>query len=222
MLENICICVFAKPPVPGKVKTRLIPALGDAGAALLAEALLQDTLDSILKIDWVTPVLATTEECAELTSRELTVWLQGEGGLNEKLERILQRALKQSKAAIAIGADSPGLPGALLERTRELLDTHDVVLGPCTDGGFYLLALKSCPPGLLEGIPWSEATTLEVTVSRLTAQGLTVALLDHWFDIDRPEDLNNLADLLLAGSVNAPRTAQALAQLLPFASKADR
>lgn len=221
-MDSVHICVFAKPPVPGKVKTRLIPTLGDEGSALLAAALLEDTLDSISKIDWAIPVLATTEVCAALPSRDLPVWLQGDGELNEKLERIMQRALQQSKAAIAIGADSPGLPGALLERTRELLDTHDVVLGPCTDGGFYLLGLKSCPQKLLEGIPWSVATTLERTVSKLEAQGLKVALLNHWFDIDRPGDLNNLADLLLAGSVNAPRTAQALAQLLPFATKVDR
>ena len=222
VIESIHICVFAKPPRPGEVKTRLIPSLGENGAAMLAGALLRDTLDSIAGLTWARPVLATTEESPALNSRDLPVWLQGDGDLGEKLERILRRALEQSGAAIAIGTDSPGLPLALMERARELLDGHDVVLGPCIDGGFYLLALKSCPKGLLGGIPWSEATTFERTLAKLKALGLSVALLDPWFDIDRPEDLNSLADLLLAGSVRAPQTARALASLLLLPSKENR
>ena len=222
MLDNVYVCVFAKPPRPGRAKTRLIPLLGEAGAALLADALLRDTLDSLTGLNWATPVLATTEECPELSSGSFPVWLQGDGDLGKKLERILQRALERGEAAVAIGADSPGLPPALLEKTRELLEENDVVLGPCTDGGFYLLAVTSCRSGILDGIPWSEATTFERTLAKLKAQGLSVAVLDTWFDIDRPEDVNNLADLLIAGSVTAPRTAEAIAQLLPLSSRADR
>jgi uncharacterized protein len=222
VIESIHICVFAKPPRPGEVKTRLIPSLGENGAAMLADALLRDTLDSIAGLTWARPVLATTKESPALNSRDLPIWLQGGGDLGERLERILRRALEQSGAAIAVGADSPGLPRALLERARALLDAYDVVLGPCTDGGFYLLALKSCPKGLLGEIPWSAPTTFERTLAKLKARGLSVALLDPWFDIDRPEDLNSLADLLLAGSVRAPQTARTLASLLPLPSKRDR
>lgn len=222
MAPRFCICVFAKPPLPGKAKTRLIPSLGEAGAALLAEALLRDTLDSIRKIDWFSAVLATTEESPKLESLGIRVWLQGDGDLGQKLERILQRALEHNEVAIAIGADSPGLPAPFLVRARELIQTHDAVLGPCTDGGFYLLALKSCPTGLLVGIPWSGSRTFQCTLARLRLHGLTVALLDPWFDIDRPEDLKQLADYFLVDAVTAPRTAKVLFELLPSAPKVVR
>lgn len=184
----IPICIFAKPPVPGAVKTRLaLPGR----AAELARAFLVDTCAAVQDLGWARTILATTGEIDSRLRATLprAVWMQGEGDLGARLERVLRRALDLAPAAMAIGADAPVLPVTRYEAAREALATHDAVLGPSDDGGFYLLALRRCPAGLLAEIPWSCERTFEATLARLRAHGLTVKVLEPWFDIDRPEDL---------------------------------
>jgi hypothetical protein len=215
------ICVFAKPPRPGDVKTRLAPVVGIDGAAALARAFFQDTWAMIGALGWARAVLATTEEPG--SSRETLdtleieagaeVWLQGGGDLGRRIERVLRRALERGPCAIALGADSPGLPARALEQARDALGAADAVLGPCDDGGFYLLGLNRCPEGLLDGIPWSSDRTFERTLARLRQSGLSVATLEPWFDVDHPGDLDRLLQLLRSGTISAPQTARLLAEL---------
>jgi len=205
------ICVFAKPPVPGQVKTRLIPLLGKNGAAALAKAFLDDTWASTVRLPWARPVVASTEAAkGNSLPPSADVWVQGEGNLGVRLERIVRRALQDHPYAIAIGADSPGLPAKLLEEAREALGRVDAVIGPSEDGGFYLLGLRTCPAGLLSGIPWSAPTTCLETIAKLQAAGLTFHILDDWFDVDTPQDLERLNALLIAGKIEAPRTSRFL------------
>lgn len=210
------VCIFAKPPVAGEVKTRLGRTLGGEAAAQLAAAFFADTWAQVRALPWARPVLATTRAGEGLVREpEAEVWPQGEGGLGERLERVLRRALERSPWAMAVGADTPGLPGHLLEGARERLAAGaDAVLGPAEDGGFYLLALRRCPPGLLaEGLPWSAADTCERTRERLEARGLRTELLAPWFDVDTEADLGRLAALLARGEVRAPATGEVLARL---------
>ncbi|MHB1845619.1 MAG: TIGR04282 family arsenosugar biosynthesis glycosyltransferase, partial [Deltaproteobacteria bacterium] len=181
-MERIAVCVFAKPPLPGRVKTRLAAEVGSEGAARLARAFLRDTLAAVRALPWAEPRLATTERApfeAELGAPE--IWLQGEGDLGRRMERVLRRALRGASAALAIGADSPGMPLALLEGAREALASADAVVGPSDDGGFYLLGLRRCPRGLLDGLPWSAPETFDRTLARLREQGLRTSLLPRWF-----------------------------------------
>ncbi|MFP2909527.1 TIGR04282 family arsenosugar biosynthesis glycosyltransferase [Pyxidicoccus sp. 3LFB2] len=212
------VCVFAKPPVAGQVKTRLARTLGQDVAAELAAAFFADTWALLRTLPWIRPVLATTQAGRPeglACEADAEVWLQGEGGLGERLERVLRRALERGPWAMALGADTPGLPGPLLEEARaKLAAGADAVLGPAEDGGFYLLALKRCPPGLLaEGLPWSSADTLERTRERLESHGLRTVLLEPWFDVDTEADLHRLADLLAKGAVRAPSTHDVLIRL---------
>lgn len=212
MPEQGCICVFAKPPVAGRVKTRLIPRLGSSGAAELAAAFLEDTCASVSALPWAKTVLASTE--VGLSERFLgpaEIWLQGDGDLGARLSNIFQRALRDHIFAIAVGADSPGLPAKFLEQAREALTRVDAVIGPCKDGGFYLLGLRTCRQDLLSGISWSAATTCEETIGKLQAAGLTVHVLPSWFDVDTAEDLEKLDSLLSANHIQAPRTKDFLA-----------
>lgn len=206
------ICIFAKPPRPGEVKTRLASVVGVEGAAALARAFFQDTWAMVRALGWARAVLATTEEPGGSLAIEpdAEVWLQGGGDLGRRIERILCRALDRGPFAIALGADSPGLPPRALEQARDALGAADAVLGPSDDGGFYLLALKRCPEGLLDGIPWSTDHTFERTLVRLRQSGLSVATIEPWFDIDRPEELDRLRQLLRSGAVTAPETARLL------------
>src|SRR5690606_9228558 len=123
---------------------------------------------------------------------------------------ILRRALQEAPAAIALGADVPGLPRARLEQARRALARHDAVLGPAADGGYVLLGLRACEPGLLAGLPWSTPSTLRATRARLRDRGLSLAELPPSFDVDEAEDLERLRRALRAGVMHAPRTAALL------------
>lgn len=208
------ICVFAKPPEPGSAKTRLIPSVGSDGAVALAEAFLQDTWSGVRSLPWACAVIASTAPFrpSGLGDRP-EIWLQGEGDLGARLERILRRALSESEIAFALGADSPGLPVRLLEQARDAMRDADAVLGPCEDGGFYLLGVRQCPLGLLAEIRWSEADTFEQVRARLQAAGLRISVLEPWFDVDRPEDLEKLRMKIIAGEIQAEATRGALDRL---------
>lgn len=212
MNDSSLLCVFAKPPVPGKVKTRLAAELGDIRAADLARAFLTDTWELASSATWARSILATTEGSAsEFGLPGLPeIWLQGEGDLGAKLESIVRRGLAESSVVIAIGADSPGLPTRRLVEARDALATFDAVLGPSEDGGFYLVGLKHCPPGLFADLRWSEPTTFAATRKRLEQRGMRVRILPPWFDVDHPADLDRLRLALERGTVHASATAKAL------------
>lgn len=215
MKPDTCICVFVKPPVAGKVKTRLIPTVGAHGAAALAEAFFRDTWNCVESLSWALPILATTDRLDRtvVPAAETEVWFQGGGDLGARIERILRRALMETPFAIALGADSPGIPREFLDRAHEALQSADAVLGPCEDGGFYLLGVRQCPLGMLSGIPWSQSTTFASTLGRLNELGLRSIVLDPWYDIDRPEDLQRLRSDVVRGTTAAPNTARVLATL---------
>lgn len=213
------ICIFAKPPVPGRVKTRLVPVIGEEGAAALARAFIVDSYERVRSITWARLVVATTDPAGMegILPDDQELWPQGEGDLGDRMERVLRRALDDGAGyAMIVGTDLPGLPMYNLEQARDaLLSGTDAVLGPALDGGFYLIGL-SCPPprGLLADLPWSRTDTLAHTKSRLEDAGLSLAWLDSWFDIDEPKDLERLALLLRCGGIApAPETARVLVEL---------
>jgi uncharacterized protein len=211
MSQRTTVCVFAKRPLAGKVKTRLAAELGAAYAAELASCFLSDTLTLAESRSWADVVLATTDEpWARQLVGAARAWPQGSGDLGERLERVLRRALSRGPSVIALGSDSPGLPAHLLDEARQALSEHDAAIGPSEDGGFYLLGLNRCPEGLLCGLPWSAPNTLFCTLARLQARGLSVAQLSSWFDVDVPLDLKRLTGLLRAGVIDAPVTAARL------------
>jgi len=212
MRHEATICVFAKPPRPGLVKTRLAAAVGEARAAALARAFFEDTWSASSSLPWARAVLATTEPAAGewVGAKRAPVWPQGRGDLGERLERVLRRALHDTPAALAIGSDTPGLPPILFSEARSALRGADAVLGPCEDGGFYLLGLRRCPPGLLRDLPWSAPRTFLQTISRLRKRGLRTAVIAPWFDVDGPADLACLHALIARGELHAPATARAL------------
>ena len=222
LAKRIPLLVFAKPPRPGAVKTRLTPDLGAEGAAALARAFFADAWATAGSIHWAEAILVTTEpDAPEWRSAGVQgAWQQGEGDLGARLTRALRRALATGAGAVlAIGTDSPGLPRELLEAARAALAESDAVLGPCSDGGFYLLGLRTCPENLLASLPWSSDETFDRTRERLLEHGLTVEVLPTWFDVDQPEDLAPLQRRLLRGELVAPTKARALTRLVPAAPR---
>jgi len=218
-MQEAMVCIFVKPPEPGAVKTRLIPELGPERTAELAEAFLQDTVAMVRALPWAECIIAATKTFARDYFKPEEVWLQSEGDLGERLEKVLRLALKRREIVLAIGGDSPGLPAAYMERARQALKTADAVLGPSADGGFYLMGLKDCPVGVLDGIQWSHSTTLAATVHKLEQFGMKTVLIDPWFDIDSHEDLERLRGQLANDPTPAPHTAEWLRRAFPSPSK---
>lgn len=209
----IHVCVFAKPPIPGEVKTRLAASLGGAPAAALAGAFLADTWTLVTSRKWADPIIASTGMIPPGIAPGATVWMQGEGTLDERIERVMTYALSRRRGAIALGADSPGLPVEVLDEAAARVARGEAVIGPADDGGFYLLGLPRFPPGMLAGVPWSSELTCGEVLRRLGDHGMNTAMLPRWFDVDRGEDLPRLAMMLAETPGCAPRTAAALAAI---------
>jgi len=195
---RVHVAVMAKQPLPGLAKTRLAPALGADGAARLAARLLEHALAqaSSAAVGPVTlyldPDTAHAPTQAAVLSHGAVLQPQGGGDLGERMERLLRAGLAHEPAALVMGTDAPGLDAVALQAAAAALQHHDAVVVPALDGGFVLLGLTRCPPGLLQGLRWSHAQVLHDTLARLAGAGLACAVLPAVADIDTPDDLHHL------------------------------
>lgn len=189
------IIIFAKAPAPGLAKTRLIPALGEAGAARLARRMLLATLNEAIAAD-IGPVELCVTPGADhpavqdlLPSGEISITDQGDGTLGERLARASARALRDGGRVLLIGTDCPELSSGDLRAAALALGDHDAVIHPAEDGGYVLLGLRKFDASLFHEIPWSTATVARDTLDRIAALRWTVHVGRTLRDIDRPEDL---------------------------------
>ncbi len=189
------ILVFAKAPIPGQVKTRLIPALGALGAARLARQLLDLTLDQARAADigpvelCASPTIASPDWAGYLPPHGVAVSDQGEGDLGARMARASQRALLLNQRVLLIGTDCPALSAQRLRAAAAALDRHEAVLHPALDGGYPLLGLRVFHPSLFTEMPWSTAAVAELTLARMQALEWRVWVGDALADIDEPADL---------------------------------
>jgi rSAM/selenodomain-associated transferase 1 len=188
------IVVFAKAPVPGRVKTRLIPALGAQGAARLAGEMLARTLEEA-KASGLRVELCGEPDAAGWGAHlpDVPFVAQGEGDLGARLARAAQRVIGEGEAVLLIGADCPDLDRSLLRAAAEALESHDAVMHPAKDGGYVLLGLRRFDPSIFEDIAWSTETVAARTLERLSALGWSVRLGQTLADVDEPDDLALLA-----------------------------
>lgn len=197
--------LFAKWPRSGQVKTRLAAAIGSDLAAQAAAAFLSDSLDRLATIA-DRRIVAFAPPDAEHSFRLMAppaweLWPQTDGDLGDRLEHFFQIAFESgAHRVVVVGADSPTLPVAYVRDSFAQLHSHDVVIGPSADGGYYLLGLVRPLTGLFRGVSWSGANVLHQTIARVGTHKL--ALLPVWYDIDTPDDWS-----LLRGHVAAYRKA---------------
>ena len=190
------IVAFAKAPLAGKVKTRLIPAVGADGAAALARGMLLETWAEMLAVPGV-----EAELCVEPDAKQ-PEWLgllppgsdgrlsaQGSGDLGERLARVAERVTRGGERVILIGTDCPELDRVRLARACGKLERHDAVIHPALDGGYALLGLTQFDASLFEGVAWSTATVAADTIARIGALGWSLHVGDTLRDIDEPADL---------------------------------
>ncbi|HRP22842.1 TIGR04282 family arsenosugar biosynthesis glycosyltransferase [Thauera sp.] len=192
------IVVFAKAPQPGRVKTRLIPALGAEGAASLAARMLIHALSEALLSGVAAVELCATPSPADAAWRGvelpdgLVLTAQGEGDLGARMARAAQRVIEAGEAVLLTGTDCPGLDAACLRRAANALCETDAVIGPTADGGYALLGLRRFDASLFEDIAWSTPAVARVTLARLDALGWSRTRLPLLHDIDEPADLVHL------------------------------
>ena len=191
------LTIFTRYPEPGLTKTRLISALGEEGAAALQKELTEKTLqkiDQLVKTSTVEPViyfdggdLATMQNWL---GHERIYKAQGDGNLGEKLKRAFEDAFAAAaQRVVTIGCDCPDLSREHIGRAFDALYLKDLVLGPATDGGYYLIGIQRPLEGLFEDIPWGTDEVFETTVALAQQLNLSIEILEPLRDVDRPEDL---------------------------------
>ncbi len=191
--QNIRLIIFARYPVAGQAKTRLIPAVGDVGAAQIHKILARHTVNTLYNA-WLS--LANSQIIISFTGGSLDQfkqWLgagdiryerQADGDLSERLLACLDPA-----PVIFFGSDTPDLTEGHVKDAVNALHEYDIVIGPALDGGYYLIGMNSSYEGLFKDMPWSSDAVLPTTLDRCEAMGLTVKMLEPLSDCDMPEDL---------------------------------
>lgn len=205
----------------GNTKTRLSPPLTDEEANSLYRCFLMDTLELMSRVDEAQPVVAYWPAGAEQVFKHLAPdgfrFIQQEGAdLGERLNHVLVRFLELGyQQVVAVDSDSPTLPVSFLREGFSALEDPavDVVLGPCDDGGYYLIGMKSPQPFLFEGMEMSTPTVAADTLQKGEENGLRFACLPNWYDVDTGHDLDRLiGELRSQGCQGARHTRAFLSQ----------
>ncbi len=208
------VAVMAKTPGLGPVKSRLHPSLTPERATDLYRCFLLDRLDGLAALDGVERVIAFTPEAGEpllaaIAPPGFRLIAQRGSDLGERLSNLLTGLLEDGHpGAMAIDSDSPTLPMGYVSNAAKQLEDNaaDLVLGPCEDGGYYLIGRRRPCPALFHDIPWSTARVLRLTLDRAGQQGLRTHLLPMWFDVDTEPDLRRLRTEMLAAGGGPCRT----------------
>ena len=196
------LILFTRYPEAGMTKTRLIPVLGPEGAADLQRRM---TVHAMARATALARIRKTAIEVRFEggTAAQMRTWLgdahryspQGKGDIGARMCRALAAAFTGGAArAVLIGCDIPGITADILDAAFDHLRSADLVLGPASDGGYYLIGIRQAAWAeaadvLFTAIPWGSSQVLAATREKIDARGLQAALLETLADIDRPEDL---------------------------------
>jgi uncharacterized protein len=207
------LVIMAKAPRPGVVKTRLAASLSVEHTTEFYRCLLHDTLElarslSDVKIAVMCPQCDHQDLQEFVGERAPIVAQQGEGLAAGLTSVFAHFAADEETQVIAFNSDSPHLPRSVLERAFQMLDVHDVVVGPTHDGGYYLVGARASHPTLFAADGLGTSTALERLLLRAENLELSVGLVDEFYDVDVADDLMRLAVELREAPERAPRTAK--------------
>jgi rSAM/selenodomain-associated transferase 1 len=187
------LILFARDPILGKVKTRLSPFLQDDVILKLYTCFLQDSLDNIRQVENVDLFVgvAPSNESGFFTGTldsDMRLFVQEGEDLGDKMSRAIQdRLVEGYERVVIIGSDSPSLPASYISRALD--SDKDMVLGPSTDGGYYLIGMAGKVVEVFKGVAWGTEKVLSETLEHLERNGASLELLPVWYDVDSPEDL---------------------------------
>ena len=194
------LLIFTRYPEPGTTKTRLAPALGDHGAAEMHRQMAEQTIMMVLSFargyDCSVTIIYQGTSVTSMKN-----WLgdhryrtQCQGDLGKRLDYAFSESFHaHNRAVVAIGTDCPDLDPRLLGNAFDALQTKDLVLGPATDGGYYLVGLTKQHSALFTGVDWGTESVLAQTLEKAAKNNLTNTMLEPLHDIDRPEDIKHFS-----------------------------
>jgi rSAM/selenodomain-associated transferase 1 len=198
------LIVFVKAPRPGLVKTRLAAVMGPAAAAAAYRSLAETLFSRLPTTADVELKFTPADAAAEILPWIRPKWRlspQSAGGLGDRMSNAFADAFARgAKRVVIIGSDCPYLDSGDLDEAYNLLQDHDVVLGPAGDGGYWLIGLQRPQPSLFQSIPWSTETVLSATLAAADHWGLRVGRLRELDDIDTAEDYRRFAEWRTRGT----------------------
>ncbi len=215
------LLLFAKPPLAGRVKTRLAARLGAIQAAAVHRLLLDHALATACAAPWAAELWCAppvAHPYFQTCHRRLGLPLRRQRGLDlgRRMDHALRETLRRYRPVLLMGSDCPMLETRHLCQALAVLEGgRDAVLIPAEDGGYVLLGLRRPAPRLFSDMPWGEAGVLALTRRRLRQSGLTWGELPPLFDVDRPDDLERLLRMTPADRRQA-RLQQRLQSLLAW------
>ncbi len=196
LVKSDRLILFSRYPIVGQAKTRLIPALGAAGAAQLQRRMTAWTLAMAMTCEVPVQIVfcgGTIAQMQQWLGAGLDYQPQGEGDLGDRMARSLALAFAQGDdRVVIIGTDCPALDRDLVRQAFDRLDHTDLVLGAAEDGGYYLIGLRRWVPEIFQAIPWGSELVLAKTLAIADALAISYDILKVLPDIDRPEDLKHL------------------------------
>ena len=204
------LVIMAKAPKPGSVKTRLMRSLPEPAVTAFYGCLLGDTITLSRSLGAVEVAImcpnSDVEPLVHLVGDDVRVVAQEGEGLAAGLTSVFRKFTVGNQRVVAFNSDSPHLPASVLESAFERLASHDMVVGPTDDGGYYLVGAKSAHRTLFEGDGMGTRNALETLLERARALRLSVGFTDSFYDIDVPADLVRLAAELELAPARAPQT----------------
>lgn len=198
-LDKKGIIVFAKYPENGKVKTRLSATIGENFAKNFYKICAEHTFEEILKVNDKNKEQflfysdkKNKNKISEWTENKFLCFPQRGKDLGEKMLNAFKTIKKENATkAIIVGTDLPDISSDILNKSFELLNDSDIVIGPATDGGYYLLGMKKIYKELFSNMPWSSDILFDKTLNVIKELGLEASILPELSDIDTEEDLWN-------------------------------
>ena len=195
-LKDNAVILFARDPILGQVKTRLSSSLDDKTILRLYTCFLEDSLEKIRLVD-------NTDCFVGISPSSLSGFFNGIEGSDTRLfnqqgkdlgdkmrQAFVDRFSDGYKKVVIIGSDSPSLPVSYINEA--LTSDKDLILGPSTDGGYYLIAMTGKVSEVFDGVAWGTGHVLDETLDRVKKAGVSLELLPVWYDVDLPEDLKFL------------------------------
>ncbi len=192
------ILVFTKPPITGKCKSRLVPALGEKGAAQLQARLLKKIITELVEFNLCAFEIWQTEptSCfADLfVNKDVSVVVHTQQGntLGERMSNAMQQTLQDVSRVIIIGSDCILYSKPYIKMAISCLNTESLVIGPAADGGYVLIGANQYYPAIFENISWGSSCVFQQTILKAQHKGIAYNVLEELWDIDTPSDLDKL------------------------------
>lgn len=199
MHKDKALIIFAKAPVAGKVKTRLIPDYTPEQANRIHQQLLEFTVSGLARLPGVDVELQCTPDQKHnffqylKAQYKIALAVQPGGDLGQKMSAALFNKLLEYKKVVLIGADIPAIDMDYIDQAFEMLDHNPTVLGPAEDGGYVLVGLSKPQPNMFLDIEWGSSKVLQQTIDQLEPE--IPILLDTLWDVDRAEDVERFKKL---------------------------